>query len=622
MPTAEQLVSSPLDRAHRARFDERVRAAQVSLLYGQVPAMIVGLLVALGLLVWTMWEVVSPQIIWGWGACLVIYLAWRVLLYVGYRRTTIAPAELERWINLWALGSLVSGCLWGAATLLMWVPGSLVHQAFLVGLVFALTSSGVMLLGAHLPSFYGFMLPALVPLLVRNVVEGGAMNFTLAALTAAAAIAILSYGHRYNRVILDSWRHMFENEAMAAQLKGQNAEIDKARATAEAARNQAEIANRSKTQFFAAASHDLRQPLHALGLFAAALSERVHDPEVLRVVNSINASVEALETLFNELLDISKIDAGVIKATPASFTVQSLFDRLRMDLEAEAFEKGLRLRFVPATAYVFTDQVLSERILRNLISNALRYTRAGGVLVGARRRGDSVSLEVWDTGVGIPPDQVERVFEEFYQIGNPERNSKKGLGLGLSIVKRLVNLLGAAVTVQSRPGRGSVFRVRVPAGVPPAPQATPRRSAAPLATDLTGTRVLVVEDESAVLEGMKVLLEGWGAEVFACGATAEAVDATARLLGGPDLLIVDYRLREGATGTQAIRALRERFGREIPAIIVSGSTTPIHMEEARAMNAHMLLKPVMPAKLRTLIAFKLKEGNVARVHGMHSSGAS
>lgn len=620
MPTVQQLPSLVLERAARHEFDERIRAAQIDVIYARVPSMVAGLLIAASLLVWTMWDVVSSQVIWGWTACFAVYVAWRAWLYTRYRSTEIAGADLERWVNMWAAGSLISGCLWGAATLLMWVPGSLVHHAFLVGFVFAITSSGVMLLGAHLPSFYGFMLPTLLPVLVRNIAEGSAMNFALAGVTGVGAIAILTYGHRYNRVIVESWRHLFENEAMAVQLKAQNAELEQARAVAEEARNQAEIANRSKTQFFAAASHDLRQPLHALGLFAAALSERVHDPEVVRVVTSINASVEALETLFNELLDISKIDAGVIKAAPANFSLQSLFDRLRMDLEPEAAEKGLRLRVLPTKAYVFSDQVLIERILRNLISNALRYTRAGGVLLGARRRGRSISIEVWDTGVGIPPEERERIFEEFYQLGNPERNSKKGLGLGLSIVKRLGGLLGAAVTVDSRPGRGSVFRVRVSAGATPAPHAGKASTAGAVATDLAGTRVLVVEDETAVLEGMKILLEGWGAEVIACTATAEAVDATSRLPAGPDLLIVDYRLREGATGTQAIHALRELCRREIPAIIVSGSTTPTHLEEAKAMNAHMLLKPVMPAKLRTLISFKLKEAGMARA--MQPGGAT
>jgi two-component system, sensor histidine kinase len=616
----QQLASLTLERARRHEFEERIRAAQVDLLYGRVPTMILGLLVAASLLMWTMSDVVSPQITWGWAACFFAYLAWRAWLYLRYRRADINAATVEWWVSMWALGSLVSGCLWGAATLLMWVPGSVVHQAFLVGLLFAITSSGVMLLGSHLPSFYGFMLPTLVPVFVRNVVEGSAMNFALAALTAVAAIAIFSYGHRYNRVIIESWRHIFENEEMAAQLKLQNAELEKARAAAEESRNQAEIANRSKTQFFAAASHDLRQPLHALGLFAAALSERVQDPEVLRVVNSINASVEALETLFNELLDLSKIDAGIIKAVPANFALQSLFDRLRMDLEAEASDKNLRLRFVPTKGYAFTDPVLAERILRNLIANALRYTQTGGVVVGARRRGRSLSIEVWDSGVGIPVAECDRIFEEFYQLGNPERNSKKGLGLGLSIVKRLGGLLGATVTVDSRPGRGSVFRVQVPAGaLPPSQPAKPSATTA-FASDLARTRVLVLEDETAVLEGMKVLLEGWGAEVIACTTSGEAFEATARLTDGPDLLIVDYRLREGATGTQAIQLLRRQFGREIPAIIVSGSTTPAHLEEAKAMNAHMLLKPVMPAKLRTLISFKLKESG-ARQREMQPGGA-
>ena len=262
---------------------------------------------------------------------------------------------------------------------------------------------------------------------------------------------------------------------------------------------------------------------------------------------------------------------------------------------------------MPTTAYLFSDPVLVERILRNLVSNALRYTRAGGVLVGARRRGKEMSIEVWDTGIGIPPEQQDRVFEEFYQLANPERNSKKGLGLGLSIVKRLVNLLGAHIDLRSIPGRGSVFKVRLPLGMRPVVDQSRKKKPATAPGDLSGRVIVVVEDEAAVLEGMRVLLEGWGAEVVAGASIRETMAEVEPLARTPDLIVADYGLRDGNVGTQAIAALRERFKSQIPAIIVSGSTTPAHVDEAKAIDAHLLLKPVMPAKLRTLIHFKLHQ---------------
>ena len=609
MMSISELLERPsrLGRHESDEIDSKVRLQQVRLLYSQLPTSTGGTMVGAVLLAVVMWDIAPINVIAGWFACMAANQGWRYWLYLRWRRTGIELADIDRAANYWALGSLVSGCLWGLATLLFFIPDSPVYQAFLSVLIFAVTSAAVLLIGVHLPSFYVFVLPALLPIVVRNVIEGEPAHLTLAFIVGVATIALLTFGRNYNRVLVACLRNRFENEALARKLATQNIELERARETAERARTEAEIANRSKTQFFAAAGHDLRQPLHAMGLFAAALTEKVRDPEVLHVVNSINASVDALEGLFNELLDISKIDSGVLKANPTHFELASMLDRLRMDFEPEAFERGLRLRIVPTTAYLFSDPVLVERILRNLVSNALRYTKSGGVLVGVRRRGKEVSLEVWDTGIGIPPEQQDRVFEEFYQLANPERNSKKGLGLGLSIVKRLVNLLGARVDLRSLPGRGSVFKVRLPLGVRPSVDLARQKKAATAPGDLSGRVIVVVEDEAAVLEGMRVLLEGWGAEVVAGASIRETMAEVEPLARAPDLIVADYGLRDGNVGTQAIAAVRERFKSRIPAIIVSGSTTAAHVEEAKAMDAHLLLKPVMPAKLRTLIHFKLHQ---------------
>ena len=380
---------------------------------------------------------------------------------------------------------------------------------------------------------------------------------------------------------------------------------------ADAARQEAEVANRAKTQFFTAASHDLRQPLHAMGLFAEALRQKNHDVEVAHLVNSINESVDALEGLFSELLDITRIDSGGIEVHPQHFPLADLYRKLRLHFEPAAFEKGLALRFRGALHVVHADPLLVERILRNLVSNAIRYTADGTVLVGCRRRGDRLWLQVWDTGPGIAEDQQTRVFEEFYQLPHgprTEAHQRKGLGLGLAIVKRLADLMGAPVELRSQPGRGTVFSLELPLGKW-VPQTQPMLSGKGLLSlTLEGRTIVVVEDEPAVLSGLEALLHGWGASILAFDSVAACrlwVQTAHGSMPGPDLLIVDYRLENGLTGADALASLRERFGADLPAIVITGSTMSSLDLEAQQKNFHLLIKPVVPNKLRAMIAFKL-----------------
>ena len=590
----------------RDAFADRVNEAQVSHLYDELPTAITASVVGAALLASVMWARVPSGAIAAWVAVTLLNQAWRFVLYRRYRRGSgYSAAETRQWGNWWAVGAGVAGLIWGSAAFLFWVDDSSVLQTILIVSIFAVTSAAVLLISTHLASFYAFVFGALVPLVSRTVMQGEAPYLLLALITTIAAIGIVAFGHSYNRSFVASLRSRFENEALAKALAAQNAALDQAWSVAERARRDAEIANRSKTQFFAAASHDLRQPLHALGLFVAALTERVRDPGVAPVVRSINASVGALEMLLDELLDISRIDAGALKVGMRHFPLQGVLDRLRLEFEAEAAARGLRLRVRPVTACAWSDPVLVERILRNLIANALRYTQRGGVLVACRAQRSMLALEVWDTGVGIPEPEQQRVFEEFYQGAGAERGYPKGMGLGLAIVKRLGTLIGAPVTLRSQPGRGTVFRVTLPRGEAlRAPAAS-----APAAMDdrvtLAGRRIVVIEDEREVLEGMRVLLGGWHAEVVGATSADEALTAVAEETRAPDLVIADYQLGSGANGAQAIESIRTRFRADIPAIVVTGSITPAHREEARANDYHLLPKPVAPAKLRTLITFKL-----------------
>jgi len=598
-----------------------VRREQVALLYQQLPTSIAGTLIGTAVLAAAMWPVSSHRDILLWCLAILANQGWRGVLFFRFRRFRAQPAaqfaaqsaahsaahsadmpdrDVSRWSAYWAAGSGISGVLWGASAWLFFATDSPLHQAVLMVLVFGITAGAVPLIASHTRSFYVFVLPALLPFVLRNFREDDLLHGLLGVVAFTVMLALISFGRNHNRLLIESLRNRFENEALAARLRQQN--IDLA-----AAREAAAVASRSKTQFFAAASHDLRQPLHALGLFATALAEKVRDPEAVHLVASVNASAHALEELFNEILDISKIDSGVIQPVITSVPAGRVLDRLRADFAPEADEKGLRLSVRQSAAHVLTDPVLLERILRNLVSNALRYTERGGVLVACRRRGDMLVFEVSDSGIGIASDERQRVFEEFYQIGNPERSSKRGLGLGLSIVRRLCELLGHDIALASRPGRGTRFRLTVPAGAPPLPPAAQDAPPPRSDDDISGALIVVIDDESAIVEGMQILLSSWGAAVI---ASADGEDVVARVHEAgrmPDVIIADFRLAGNRIGTDVIARLHEELDPAIPAIMVTGSSTPQRMEEAIERGYHLMLKPVMPDKLRALVAFKLRE---------------
>ncbi|HKO86923.1 MAG TPA: ATP-binding protein [Burkholderiales bacterium] len=595
-----QRIPSAMDTAYSgASLGQKIRAEQIRAIYSNSPTTTLGTLIAATCLLWVLWGDVAMHIQVGWLALVIANQLVRVFYYRAYLKANPGPLHAPQWGRVYIGTTVVAGLLWGTAGILFYVPDSLAHQTYLCMMLFAVASLSIQALAIFSPAFYPLIVLTLTPFIVRALVGGSPHELALAVPLCIALFTAIAFGRRTNLLGHESIRRRFENLDLIVALRRQREIADKAR-------QQAEAANRSKTQFFAAASHDLRQPLHAMGLFAAALTEKIHDPEVLNVVNSINASVDALEGLFNELLDISKIDAGVIRAEPTDFYLNRVLDRLRLEFEPEAFEKHLSFKVVPTTQIVHSDPMLVERILRNLVSNAIRYTSHGGIAVGCRRRNDKVCIEVWDTGVGIAVDQRERVFEEFYQIGNPERTSRKGLGLGLSIVRRLTNLLDTDIELKSTPGRGTVFRFELPRGKPASTRLNSDQSFDAAVPDLSGRLIVVIDDEGSIVEGMRVLLNSWGAEVIGSISGADVVERVHQAGRLPDLIIADYRLGDGFTGTTVVEKLRAELDPEIPAILVTGSTTPDRIEEAKIHGFHLLLKPVLPAKLRTLINFKLK----------------
>ena len=336
--------------------------------------------------------------------------------------------------------------------------------------------------------------------------------------------------------------------------------------------------------------------MQSLVFFTSALSAQLPEGTARTVVRDMELAVDALKMLLDSLLDVSKLDAGVVTVRPMIFGIDSILATTRVNFTALAAAKGVELRVLPSNAMVRTDPALFGRMVQNLVDNAVRYTDRGRILVGCRRRGDVLRLEVWDTGLGIPAGQTEEIFEEFTQISNPERDREKGLGLGLAIVKRLSRLLGHPVGVRSAPGRGSVFWVEAPFQPSARPRPPARRAELP--TGERGSRMIVlIDDEPVVLSSLRVVLQGWGYEVLAAESAAEAVRLLASREQPPNMILADYRLREGRTGTEAIRELCDLYHHAIPSIIITGDTAPERIREAEASGISVLHKPVTPPVL-------------------------
>jgi signal transduction histidine kinase len=394
--------------------------------------------------------------------------------------------------------------------------------------------------------------------------------------------------------------------AMAGRLESGRDEMERRIAAATLAlrekKEEAETATLDKSRFLATASHDLRQPIHALGMFVARLGQLPHDAQTQALIVNLEVAVQATQDLLDGLLDISRLDARAVPVQLRPFALADLFKQLRSGAALIAAEKGLRLRIRPTDVWLMSDPTLLHRILQNLLGNALRYTQHGGVLLACRLTADGkhARIEIWDSGVGIAPQHHQAIFREFYQIGNQERDRGKGLGLGLNIVKRTAALLGHGLKMSSRPGVGTRFSIEVP--VVPLGASMDRRSSlrAKAFDDLTGLLVMVIEDDHMAREGLASLLTSWGSTVLQAEGLSEA---QRQLQHGvlPDLIISDYRLRGGENGIEVVRELHGIAGQKIPACLMSGDTDQQLMQAARVAGLTLLFKPVRPAKLRSLI---------------------
>jgi len=372
-------------------------------------------------------------------------------------------------------------------------------------------------------------------------------------------------------------------------------------AALESAKRQAEQANLGKSRFLAAASHDLRQPLQTLSLLQGLLAKKVEDADAKELVARFDKTVVVMSGMLDTLLDINQLEAGIVQPAAVTFAIDDMLERLRTEFAYHAEARGLGWHVVRCRLLVHSDPRLLEQVIRNLLSNAVKYTARGKVLLGCRRRGATLRIEVWDTGPGIPEQQLTAIFDEYHQLDNSARGRERGLGLGLAIVQRLGDLLGHVIDVRSRPGKGSVFAIEVPLGdevsAPPPVQRSPEVRASPL----RGGAILVVEDDASVRDMLQFLLDDEGYDATLARDGREALDLARRGAARPDLVIADYNLPNGLNGLQVVTRLQEIHRQEIPAIILTGDISTDTMHAISGQGRAQLRKPVRLRELMTLI---------------------
>lgn len=563
--------------------EQRLTAGQIDLLFEQSPILLAGVLFLLVVTTAFLWKTGLPQreiLFWAGANGLLIVL--RLGLIHAYRRRDDGEERVFAWGLAFVVTAGLSGLLWGSLAIWALRPDGPDSIVYITTVLSAMASASLSSLSCWLPAYFAYLFSSLSLLIVGLVTSGRPSLALLGLLIGVLVIAHVSFAVLANRSVREGLALRDENADLLAITRRQ--------------KELAVRANEDKTRFLAAASHDLRQPLHALDLFLGALEPLVEENRACELLAKARESSRALGELLNALLDISRLDSGLVVAEPRIIRVQTLLDEVFTEFEGPARERGLELRVHDCSCWIRSDPVLLMRMLRNLVGNAVRYTTQGRIVVGCRRRNGHLRIEVHDTGPGIPEAERERIFEEFHQIDNPGRDRRQGLGLGLAIVRRLARVLEHPVELISRPGRGSRFALSVPVAWA---VVSDRIADGPEDVDgLAGTRVLVIDDERAIRDGMAAVFQGWRCEPLLAADLDEARACLSRLAPAvPDLIVSDHRLSGSVDGLAVIDRLREEIGRSVPALLITGDVAPAIAEGASAAGCRLLIKPVDPRHL-------------------------
>jgi signal transduction histidine kinase/CheY-like chemotaxis protein len=603
---------------------QRITAGVMASVYRQVPQSVLGSIFGGMALVAAFWNN-HPQnqlLLWFIGMLLESLLRLRAAR--NFRLDQDPAKRAGLWASLWVGIAAAAGLLWGTAGTVFFSPDSPLLQLVLLAVILGVAFGSLTLYASYRRALFCFLPLAVLPLIVRMVGQHDAAYYSASIVLFAVFSFTLFFGRNFGETMSEAVKKNYENEVLVEQLLNEKRLADEARRAAE-------NAIRSKTQFFAAASHDLRQPLQAIGIYCSLLRKRAQGPLEPLTKNLSNA-VESLSKLVEELLEISRLDSGAVQASKQVVDLNEVFSTLRQEFVPIAAAKGLRFRERRAGLTVETDPLLLQRVLRNLLSNAVRYTIQGGVLLAARRRGGRASLEVWDTGPGIRRDEFDRIFEEFYRGESSKTETSGGYGLGLSIVRRICTVLGHSLFVTSRPGSGTVFRVEIPLAARPA-RARAKSSAAAAHTliPLNDHLIVVLEDNSEILTSLTRLLGSWGARVLPSLKFDSVLLQRLASESKIDLIVADHNLGGPVNGAEAVFRIRELVRSPVPVVMLTAmQAQEVVAEFKRQLQARTHADPAIvttitrrdePVVLQKPADAALLNSTIAQVLGLAPSGA-
>ncbi|HEC18006.1 MAG TPA: response regulator [Gammaproteobacteria bacterium] len=590
----------PASASEPEQHQQAIRADKILLVHRNMPLMLVGNL--LGCL-----PLAVILLNAGYGTMVFIWLGAIYLLslvrWFHYWRLPVPVADRQRIFRQereYIIFALVSGAIWGSTGVLFFNPDAVGQFTFLFLTLFAMISGSMTALSARPLNYLAYALPAMLPISINLFLQDTVFYFWMGVASLVYLVLTLVMSHNMHRSLSHSLMLKYENIDLLEDLQQQT----------EAAHR----ANRDKSRFLAAASHDLRQPLHAVNLFVEGLDAKLTTAQQVYDMEHIRHGLNSLSELFDALLDISRMDAGSLPVNKVDFRIDPLLHRLADQFAPEAEGKGLRLTVSDCDHIVYSDPVLLERMLRNLLSNAIRYTERGEVRIACQEAHDHhLQISIVDTGPGIPEQNRDDIFSEFFQLQNPERDRSKGLGLGLAIVRRLSRLLGHVVELHSSLGKGSEFTLQVPMGEGVA-MVTDISAVAVAENRLENLQVLVIDNETEILEAMCTLLEGWQCRFTGIESACVALKRVEEGLR-PGFIVSDYRLPGKLNGCELVQQLREIAG-NIPALLISGDTSEAIIRQAKDASLIMLTKPVKPAQLRLAMMRQLKtQGNRSGAQG-------
>ncbi len=564
-------------------FKDRVVVALARLALDNVKSNVIATLVTITIILLMLTQQAPTAFLVLWYVVFLVLLAARYYQANLFDVTELSIDNVYKTLRILAVLVFVSGCMWGVLGLVYVDVDKPVISVVILMIYTGLVANASATMASVLPLYLFFVLPILIPTAYKFYSFGDQQSYWITVLIMLYLVVSFINTMRIRAVMRQSILLGFENLDLVENLRVENSKT-------ESALEKAEQANLAKSRFFAAASHDLRQPLQSLSLFTTTLATTLKTKSQKKIVSHIDSSVRSLEGLFNALLDISTLDAGTLKLQRRHFYLKPVIEEVAAGFHEMTSGKQITFNVDVDDHVVHSDPMLLNRILQNLIENAFRYTKVGSVTITTRLVNNEVSVSVADTGVGIPEQKQNRIFDEFVQLNNPGRDRDKGLGLGLSIVHRICNLLNMPLSVESEEGKGSVFTVGIELGdSAQVVQQDVRNSVLP--SILEDMFVLVIDDEEDILFAMEGLLEVWGCTVMVANSGREAVQQLIEFDSCPDAVITDFRLKDNETGGEALELIRKHCQAKVPAIIITGDIAPDRLSEIDKLNLPVLHKP-------------------------------